>query len=403
VITAVTSRRPVHRDITILMVTRLLRASAFGFGGVLLAFHLRSRALSATEIGAGFAIGVAAAALSGLLAAIASGRFGRRRTLAAIGLLMALCGLDLAVATQPWLLMLAGLTGMMGIAGTDQGPFLVVEQAVLAQTATAGGRNRAFARYSLTGAIGGAAGGLAAGTSGGAARSAAFFVVFALLGIATAILPFFLTSAVESDADAPVFGRIRPLVGLTALFALDSLGGGLVANAVVAYWLQVRFGATPLVIGVSFAIMSIVTAASFLLAGRLADRIGLINTMVATHLPGNLLLLLVPLAPSLGWTLGLLIARSAVNSMDQPARQAYVVSIVKPNERSGALAITGTLRGLVGSVGPLITGLAIQSASLGLPFFAAGTAKSLYDIGLYLGYRNRRGDDETWQKAKVDD
>jgi len=307
---------------------------------------------------------------------------------------MAACGIVLAFGTQFWLFVLAGITGMLGAGGTDTGPFLSVEQAVLADAATPAGRNRAFARYSMTGALAGAAGGLLASFGSDVTRIQALFLLYAGLGIATALMPLMLSSAIEGAHEARVFGNLRPLIGLSALFAVDAFGGGLVARSLIAYWLHLKFGATPAILGPTFAAMLLLGALCYELAGRLADRIGLINTMVFTHLPSNLMLLLLPFLPGLGWAIGLLIIWSAAQSMDQPARQAYVVSIVKPNERSGAVAITGVARGLASAAGPAITGAAIQAAALGTPFIVAGITKVLYDVALYYGFRRRRGDHE---------
>ncbi len=372
----------------------MIRAFGFGFSAILLGFHLQSRGLTATEIGLFLAIGLAAASLTGLASAAATKRFGRRRTLALVGILMAICGLDVALATQPWLLLLAGLTGMVGAAGTDLGPFLSVEQAVLTETTDGAGRNRTFARYSLTGALAGAAGGFLASAGTDLGRTQALFILYAFLGLITAAIPLLLSPAVEGDPDAPVFGTLRPLLGLSALFAVDSLGGGLVVKSVIAYWLNIKFGASPLVLGPSFAAMSLVGAGSFEMAGWLSEHIGLVNTMVFTHLPSNLLLITIPFVPGLGWALAVLVVWSALNGMDVPARQAYVVSIVKPSERSGAVAITGAVRGLAQALGPPITGAAIQTAALGIPFILAGTVKGLYDVALYVGFRRRQGDHE---------
>ena len=381
-------------DFGLLLGTRVVRAFGFGFSTVLFAVHLQARHLSATEIGIFLAIGLLAASWAGLLAAAAASKFGRRNTLAATGLLMALCGFDLSFAVQPFLLSLAGLTGMMGIAGTDLGPFLAVEQAVLTQTSDGRGRNRAFAQYSVTGAVAGAAGGFASAFGTTLARTQLFFGLFGVLGLATAAIPLLLSPAVEGPPNERTFGSLRPLAGLLTLFFLDALGGGLVVNGVTAYWLHVKFGASPAVLGPSFAVMSLLTAVSQGFAGRLADRIGLINTMVYTHLPSSLLLILVPFMPGLYWAVGILIVRSSIASMDVPARQAYLVSIVKPNERSGAIAVSGAVRGMAAAAGPVITGAAIQAAALGLPFVLGGVIKSLYDLGLYIGFRRRFGDHE---------
>jgi MFS family permease len=203
-----------------------------------------------------------------------------------------------------------------------------------------------------------------------------------------------MSSGVEAPGRTVAFGRFRPLAGLAALFALDSLGGGFVANAVVAYWLHVRFAVDTQVLGPLFAVAGLVQALSYEVSGRLANRIGLVNTMVFTHLPSNFLLLLVPFSPSLTWAIGLLLARYTLSQMDVPARQAYIVSIVPAAERAGAVAMTGAVRGVAQSLGPVITGLAIGAASFGLPFFAGGGLKIVYDLALFGGFRNRPAEHE---------
>ncbi len=380
------------RDRGLLLAARGLRAFGFGFSAVLVGLHLERAGLSAPEIGLALGVGLAAASLTGLLSAAASARFGRRRTLAAVGLLMTVTGLDLAFGRQPWLLILAGVTGMLGAASVDYGPFASVEQAVLAETAAPDVRNRAFARYSLTGGLFNAAGGLVAAF---AFATQLYFLLYALLGLATALLPLLMSPAVEGQPARVVFGSFRPLAGLAALFALDSLGGGFVANAVIAYWLHVRFGAAQETLGPVFAGVAILQSFSYEVSGRLADRIGLINTMVFTHLPSNVLLLFVPFAPSLAAAIALLLARFALSQMDVPARQAYIVSIVPPHERAGAVAMTGAVRGVAMAFGPVLSGAAIGLAAFGVPFFAGGGLKIVYDLALYGGFRNRRADHET--------
>ena len=305
---------------------------------------------------------------------------------------MALTGLDLALVTAPLPLILAGVTGMLGAASVDYGPFSSVEQAVLAETAGPVARNRAFARYSLTGGLFNAAGGLSAGLL---ASTKTYFLLYAALGVATAALPLLMSARVEAEPTSVVFGSFRPLAGLAALFALDSLGGGFVANAVIAYWLHVRFGVSAATLGPVFAGIAVLQSLSYEVSGRLADRFGLINTMVFTHLPSNALLLLVPFSPSFASAVALLLARFALSQMDVPARQAYIVSIVPPGERAGAVAMTGAVRGVAMAFGPVISGAAIGVAAFGLPFFAGGSLKAAYDVALYAGYRNRRADHET--------
>lgn len=381
-------------DRTLLLAARGLRAFGFGFSAVLIGVHLEGLGLSPGLIGLTLGIGLAAASLSGLAFASLAARFGRRRALSTAGLLMALTGLDLAFADQPALLVAAGLTGMLGAASVDLGPFASVEQAVLAEAVPASGRNLAFGRYSLTAGLFNAAGGLAAALATTSGGRSLFFLMYAAIGLVTAALPVFMSGRVEAPGQAVAFGRFRPLAGLAALFALDSLGGGFVANAVIAYWLHVRFGADVETLGPLFGAVAVLQSLSYEVSGRLGDRFGLINTMVFTHLPSNILLLLVPFSPSFGWAVGLLLARFALSQMDVPARQAYVVSIVPAAERAGAVAMTGAVRGVAQSFGPVLAGLAIGAASFGLPFFAGGGLKIVYDLALFGGFRNRRAEHE---------
>jgi MFS family permease len=380
-----------RRDFRVVLATRLLRAFAFGFAAVLIGILLEHRNMRPEQIGIALAIGLVAASLLGLPAAAAARRFGRRRVLAACGLLMAVTGVDLAFATNTTLLTLAGATGMLG-ASVDLGPFLPIEQAMVAESVAGDRQPAAFGHYSLTGGLAAAAGALAAVFASTPQRLQAFFVVFAVAGLATAALPLFVSSGAESTAPGPMLSRasLRPLAALSALFALDALGGGFIVQPVVAYWLHVRFGAGANVLGPSFAAIAVAQAASFEVAPLIAKRIGLVRTMVFTHLPSNILLLVVPFSPSLPIATALLIVRYSISQMDVPTRQAYVVSIVPPAERAGALALTGSVRGVAQAIGPVLAGIAIQAAAFGVPFFAGGGLKIAYDVSLYTLALNRR-------------
>src|SRR5437016_4023499 len=212
------------------------------------------------------------------------------------------------------------------------------------------------------------------------------------LGFALASARLGRRATVEGSQPGPTLTRrsIGPLAALSSLIAVDALGGGFVVNAVIAYWLHARFHAGTEILGPAFAALSIVQAASYEIAGRLATRFGLVRTMVFTHLPSNLLLVLVPFSPSLPWAVGLLLLRFSISQMYVPARQAYIVSIVAPSERAGAVALTGAVRGVAQAVGPVLAGQAIQSAAFGLPFFLAGGLKIAYDLALYAGFRARK-------------
>ena len=379
------------RDFALILSARLLRAFGFGMAAVLVGLHLERHGLTASVIGLVLSIGLLSAAIAGVIAATLSARIGRRSTLALAGLLMAFTGIDLALANSPLLLSLAAVTGMLGAASVDLGPFASIEQAALAESVEPRRRNIAFARYSLTGGLAAAAGALLAATATDLSRDRVLFAIYAAIGVLTAVLALSLSPRAEAPVRAAALSaaQIRALAPLSALFAIDALGGGLVVNAVIAYWLHVRFGAPANVLGPAFAAIAVMQAISYEVSGRLANRIGLIRTMVFTHIPSNILLLLVPFSPSLPWAIGLLLARFSLSQMDVPARQAYVVSIVPPAERAGAVALTGLVRGLGQSAGPLFSGAAIQGALLGLPFFVAGGLKLVYDLSLYVAFRSR--------------
>jgi MFS family permease len=360
---------------------------------VLVSLLLERAGLSPGLIGLTLGIGLAAASLSGLGAAALAARFGRRPTLALTGVLMAVAGADLALAREPALLVLAGVTGMLGAASVDLGPFASVEQAMLAESVPGRQRNRAFGRYSLTGGLFNAAGGFAAALAPPDPRP--FFYLYAVIGLATAALPLLMSDRVEIDRGLPAFGSLRPLLGLAALFAVDSLGGGFVANAVIAYWLHVRFGVGASVLGPVLGAVAVLQSLSYEVSGRLGDRIGLINTMVFTHLPSNVLLLLVAFSPNLGWAVVLLWLRFLLSQMDVPARQAYVVSILPAADRAAAVALTGAVRGVAQAFGPPLAGLAIAAGAFGLPLLAGGGLKIVYDVALLRMFGSRRAEHET--------
>lgn len=385
-----------RRDYRLLLLIRLLRSFGFGFIPVLLGLRFEERGLGAGQLGVALAIGVLAAALSGLPLAVMASKVGRRPVLTAIGLLMALTGADLALAAQPALLVLAGVTGMLGASGADLGPFLAIEQAALVDSVSDQRRNRAFGRYSLTGGLAIAAGGLVASLGTSAARVEILFLLFAALGVLTAAISLFLSRDAAPASPGPIISRAsaRPLAGLAALFGVDALGGGLVLQTVVAYWLHIRFGAGSALLGPSFALIALVQAGSYEVASRLADRIGLVRTMVFTHLPSNVVLMIVPFSPNLAVALTLLTVRFSLSQMDVPARQAYVASIVPPGERAGALALMAAVRGVMQAAGPLVAGIAIQAAAAGLPFLLAGGLKISYDLGLYAAFSKRPGGHE---------
>ncbi len=325
-------------------------------------------------------------------------RLGRRRILAAGAALMLLAGIVFAIAQDPWILLLAATIGVISPSGNEVGPFLAVEQASLSQTIPDRDRTRVFGWYNLAGSLATATGALAAGLIAQALQGSgasemdsyrAIVIGYAMIGIVLAALFWRLSPAVEvpvvertSVATRLGLHRSRGIVlRLAALFSLDAFAGGFVMQSLIAYWFHQRFGADPAALGAIFFGANILAGISALAAARLAARIGLINTMVFTHLPSNVLLILVPLMPTLPLAVGVLLARFAISQMDVPTRQSYTIAVVEPDERSAAAGVTGIARSLGAAISPSLATPLLQSVPLaGLPFMIGGGLKIVYDL-----------------------
>ena len=402
----------VTRDGLILMAGRALRNLAYGALSVNIALYLGRMGLRSQEIGVLFTVALAAAALAAVGAAVAADRIGRRRTLALSGLLMAASGVLLASAAGRPAFFLAALLGSLSPTGQDVGPFQSLEQAALPSTTSARNRTSVFAWYNLGASLAAAAGALIPGAIllvghlSPAKMDRTVLVGYAACGGALALLARLLTRDVEpaSRQDARRRGgRARPplrlhrsrqfVMRMAALQGADALAGGLVVQSLIAYWFHLRFGADETLIGPIFFGTNILAAGSFLVAARVADRIGLLNTMVFTHLPSNVLLALVPAMPTLPLAAGMLLLRSALSQMDVPTRQAYTMAVVADDEREAAAGVTTASRTAAAAVAPSITGIALGSAASGAPFVAAGVLKILYDLSLYTLFRRFPIDD----------
>lgn len=374
------------RDARAILGVQALRAFAYGLGSVTVGVSLERSGLSGAEVG-----GVLGALLAGTaLVSAALGRYGdrvgRRRFYQVLLAGMAGAGTVFALTSWTPALVLAALTGTVSTDVVESGPFTSLEQAMLPHAAGEHDPTRLFGLYNTVATLAGSLGALAAGLPGGQ-RLLLAYPVCAALGLPVARR---LSGAVEVPAagkqGAPLDRSRGIVLRLSGLFALDSFGGGFVVQTFLAYWLTRRFGASPATLGAVFFGVGILQALSFQAAVRLAGRIGLLRTMVFTHLPSNALLAAVPLAPSLGVAIALLLARFALSQMDVPTRQAYVVGVVDPGERTAAAAYTNTARYAVRPVAPVIAG-AILPLSLGAPFVIAGALKSAYDLGLYALFR----------------
>lgn len=346
------------------------------------------------------------AVLTALFAGTAD-RYGRRRMLELSAAFMAASGAAFALSTSYPLLILASLTGTVGATSGEVGPFLSLEQAMLPQTTTAERRTFLFSLYNLVGAVAGSFGALAAGAPAllqrtlGMGAPVAFRAMFvAYAGCAVVALGLFsrLSAGVEAGswgaASTGLRRSRRTVLRLSALFSLDSLAGGFVVQSLIAFYFNLRWDAGPGLLGPIFLWVGLLQAASFYAAARVAERIGLIHTMVFTHLPSNLLLMAIPFAPSLPWAIGLLLARHALSQMDVPTRQSYIVAVVDPEERVAAASVTNIARNVAQAITPVVAGSAMQVAGLGVPFLLGGGLKIVYDMMLFLMFRHIRPPEE---------
>jgi MFS family permease len=377
-----------------LFAAQAARAFAYGFAAVLLGTSLEDREVPAWQVGLVLGATVAGTAVMSVLVARHADRVGRRRWYAGLYLLLGVVGVVFAFATSVWLLSLAALTGVLSTEVIESGPFTSLEQPMLASDVRDRPQAHGFGVYNAIAAVAGSLGALAAAIPdlAGTSDPARWFLLLVPVAALGWWLARRLSVAVEpAAAPGPSTGRLvrsRPTVSrLASLFALDSFAGGFTVSAFVAYWLQARFDAPPTVIAATFFALGLLQTVSFLAAPRLADRFGLLRTMVFTHLPSNLLLVSVAFAPNLGWAIGLLLARTALSQMDVPTRQAYVMALVEPAERTPAAAYTNTARYVTRPAGPPLAALA-QTIALGLPFVISGSLKSIYDVTLWRWFRH---------------
>jgi predicted MFS family arabinose efflux permease len=392
------------RDLTsdgwLLFATRSIRLFAYGGLSVVLVLYLVSLGLTESNVGLLLTSTLLGDTLISLYLTTQADRIGRRRMLIVGAVLMVAAGLVFGFTTRLWVLVVAGTIGVISPSGQEVGPFLSIEQAALSQVVADRNRTDVFAWYTLAGSLATALGALAAGIATHALQISwapvdsyrAIVVAYAAIGIALAVMFTRLTPASEARAThISLIGvhRSRGVVlKLSALFALDSFGGGFVVQSLAAYWFYLRFGVDPQTLGALFFGANVLAGISALLASRIANRIGLINTMVLTHLPSNVLLILIPLMPTLPLAALMLLVRFSISQMDVPTRQSYVMAVVDPDERSAASGITGVARTTGAALSPLFAGLLFAQPSLiSAPFFIAGSLKIAYDLLLFRAFR----------------
>jgi MFS family permease len=388
--------------------TRIIRMFAYGFLSVVLVLYLTELGLNEGMIGLLLSAALLGDAAISLWMTTNADRLGRRRILIAGAALMLFAAVLFALTDRVVLLLIAAIIGVISPSGYEVGPFLPIEQAVLAQIVPDERRTQIFAWYNLVGSFATAAGALAGGVLSQLLQQIGLLplnsyrtivIVYGVLGLLLGILFSRLSSSVEALPldPAPAWYHLglhqsrRVVLRLSALFGLDAFAGGFVVQSLVAYWFHVRFGVEPAVLGGIFFGANILAGISALASSWVAVRVGLVRTMVFTHLPSNILLMLVPLMPNLLLATIVLFIRFSISQMDVPPRQSYTMAVVAPDERSAAAGVTGIARSVGAAISPAVAGAFLSnSVLLSAPFFVAGGLKVFYDVLLYRSFRDRR-------------
>jgi MFS family permease len=405
-----------RRDITLLFSTRIIRLFCYGFLSVILALYLVEVGLRETQVGLLFTLTLAGDAAVSLLLTTSADRFGRKRTLILGALLMLGAGAVFLWTNNIVILMVAAIIGVISPSGNEIGPFLSIEQASLTQLVPDRERTRIFAWYALAGSFATATGALIVGwltqglRAGGMSHAEAYRLVlagYAFGGLILALLFLLLTPAIEVTPSAESVSGPRTLglhksrnvvFKLSALFALDAFAGALLVQSLLVFWFSVKFHTEPGVLGTIFFGANILAGISALLASRIAARFGLINTMVFTHIPSNILLIMVPLMPTLPLAILTLLLRFSISQMDVPTRQSYTMAVVAPDERSAASGVTTIARSVGAAISPSLSGIFLSIPALfSVPFFLSGGLKIVYDILLYRSFKTMKPPEESQQ------
>jgi MFS family permease len=394
------------RDIPLLFITRLIRMFGYGFLSVVLVLYLSQRGLNEGEIGLLLTLTLVGDAAITLLITTSADRLGRRRMLILGAALMAIAGLVFTLTGNYILLVATAIIGVISPSGNEIGPFLSIEQASLSQLMPDEKRTQTFAWYNLVGSFATATGALVGGVLAQLLQNAGYKPVnsyqvvlmgYTLIGVMLVGLFLLLSRAIEAPSSLEMisiqrrFGLHKSkkvVFKLSSLFALDAFAGGLVVQSMVAYWFNIKFGVQPAVLGGIFFAANILAGISALSAAWIAKRIGLINTMVYTHIPSNILLILVPFMPTLPLAVFALLLRFSISQMDVPTRQSYTMAVVNPDERSAAMGVTSIARSVGAMLSPAITGqLMAVTGLMGAPFVIAGSLKIVYDVLIWRGFR----------------
>ncbi len=391
----------VESDLRSILWIQALRAFVYGFGVVVLGTALARSGLSDAEVTLVFTAMLAGMALASIVVGWIGDRVGRRRLYAILLALMGATGVVFALSESLWLLCVVALTGTLSTDANESGPITSLEQAMIGQ-APAAARVHVFGRYNAVAYLAGAVGALAAGGPvflrsvwSGSPGSQRWLLVFPLVAAVSMALALRLSPLVEGGddrAERPLVRSRRNVLRLSALFATDAFAGGFVVASFLTFWFSRRFGASVELMSAVFFAGGLLQAGSSIVAARVGARFGLLNTMVFTHLPSNLLLIAVPLMPSVEPAIVCLLARFALSQMDVPTRQAYIAAMVDPQERTAAAAFTNTSRYVARPFGQILAGPLMANVALGAPFVVAGVIKCGYDLVLWRVFRPVRLD-----------
>lgn len=394
------------KDGKLLLSARIVRAFSYGFLSIVLAIYLKSIGFNEILIGAILSATLVNSVIFTMLASFYADRFGRRRILTLYAVMMAVSGIIFLITDNYIALIIAAFIGTVNVTGAETSAFLSIEQATLPKTVKdIKKRNTAFGFYNMVGMLAMSVGVLLSSfpqilqNNFGFSQIDSFkplFAVYAIAGLASAVIYYFLSREIEVQTPAKphslIHGNLSPkskkiIWRLSALFSVDSFAGGFVIQSIVSFWFFTKFGVVLSDLALIFSVAGVLTAFSYVLATRLADRIGLINTMVFTHIPANILTVLVAFAPTFPLALGFYLGRMTLSQMDVPTRQSYIASVVNEDERIAAAGITNTSRNVTQAISPSIAGVIIQSLWLSAPFVVGGLLKIAYDVGLYVNFR----------------
>ena len=410
------------RDGKLLLAAKIVRTFAYGFLSVILAIYLKLIGFDDLLIGLVLTVTLVNSVIFTLIASFYADRIGRRRTLAIYAALMSISGAIFVTTENHVMLIVAAFIGTINVTGSETGAFLTIEQAILPQTVkNIKKRNIIFAIYNMVGTFAMSAGVLLSGLPtiiqqqfGGALNQIdsikPLFILYSLLGIVVIGIYLLLSNRIEVEGKIarPLTQTLSPMskniVGkLSGLFAIDSFAGGFVIQSIVSFWFFTKFGADLTTLSYIFSVAGILTAFSFIASAKIADKVGLINTMVFTHIPSNILIILVAVAPSLPVAIAFYLIRMALSQMDVPTRQSYIVAVVNEEERTAAAGITNISRNISQAISPSLTGIIINTFTLSSPFIIGGLLKIAYDIALYVNFRKIKPPEEEKELKEEDD